>query len=99
MWTTDIKVELPVFLTESGLGNLPPMTVMQVFEETVKHSSKEEALFVEKDGAWISWTWNHFHKEVLYFAKALINIGIKSYETVNILAFNSPEWYAAFIGK
>ena len=71
---------------------------MELFEQTVNEAKDEEALFVERDGKWMSWTWNHFHKETIYFAKALINLGIPSYKCVNILAFNSPEWFAAFLG-
>jgi len=86
-------------MTSSGFGNLKPQTVMELFEKTVSDAEQEEALFVERDGKWISWTWHRFHKEATYFAKALINAGISTYKCVNILAFNSPEWYAAFIGK
>jgi long-chain-fatty-acid--CoA ligase ACSBG len=55
-------------------------------------------MFIERGGKWISWTWNHYQKEVMGFAKALINLGIESYKTVNILGFNAPEWLAAYMG-
>ena len=71
---------------------------MELFEESCKEFPKDEAFFFEKNGQWESWTWNHYHKEVLSFAKALINIGVQPYNSVNILGFNSPEWFAAFIG-
>lgn len=71
---------------------------MDLFEECVKEFPKDEAFFFERDGQWQSWTWNHYHKEVLNFAKAIINIGIEPYKCVNILGFNSPEWFTAFIG-
>jgi long-chain-fatty-acid--CoA ligase ACSBG len=74
------------------------MTIMDIFERRVKESPKEEALFIERNGQWTSWTWNHYHKEVVAFSKALINIGIEPYKTVNILGFNSPEWFTAFMG-
>lgn len=99
IWTTDITCELPIFLNKNGAGNINPITVMEMFEQTVNEAKDEDALFVERDGKWISWTWNQFHKETIYFAKALINLGIKSYKCVNILAFNSPEWFASFLGK
>jgi len=72
---------------------------MELFEQSVSEAENEQALFVERDGKWISWTWKEFHKETIYFAKALINLGIQSYKCVNILAFNSPEWFATFIGN
>jgi long-chain-fatty-acid--CoA ligase ACSBG len=98
LWTTDIRTELPIFLTKEGLGSLPPITVIEMFENSIKEVLKEEALFVERGGKWVSWTWNHFQKEVNSFAKALISIGIEPYKTVNILGFNSPEWLTAFMG-
>ena len=80
-------------------GMLSPVMVMEMFENAVKESPKDEALFVERGGNWISWTWNHYQKEVIAFAKALINLGIEPYKTVNILGFNSPEWFAAYFGS
>lgn len=98
IYTSDIKVELPIFMSDSGPSSLKPMTVMELFEQSVKENLKEEALFYEKDGAWQSWTWNHYNKEVMFFAKALINVGVEPYRTVNILGHNSPQWFTAFIG-
>jgi long-chain-fatty-acid--CoA ligase ACSBG len=98
IYTTDIKVELPVFLSEQGNASIKPMTMMEVFEKTVKDHLKEEALFFERNNTWASWTWNHYNKEVMFFAKALINVGVDPYKSVNILGHNSPEWLAAFIG-
>ena len=98
LWTTDISKELPVFLTKDPYGSIAPLTMMDIFEEAVKESPKDEALFIERKGKWVSWTWNHYHKEVTNFAKALINIGVEPYKTVNILGHNSPEWFAAFMG-
>lgn len=98
LWTTDIKTELPILLSKTESGSLNPQTMMELFEECAKDYPKEEAFFYEKEGQWQSWTWNHYHKEVLNFAKALINIGVDAYKCVNILGFNSPEWFTAFIG-
>jgi long-chain-fatty-acid--CoA ligase ACSBG len=79
-------------------SSLPPATIMEMFEETCNRNPKDDALYFERGGQWQSWTWNHYHKEVINFAKALINIGVEPYKTVNILACNSPEWFVSFIG-
>lgn len=79
-------------------GSYNPITMMDMFEDAVKENPKEEALFFEKKGKWQSWTWNHYHKEVISFAKALINIGVEPYKAVNILGWNGPEWFTSFIG-
>lgn len=99
VWTTEIEKELPIFVNKKDPNSsLPPTTFMEVFEDACKKNPKDEALYFERGGQWQSWTWNHYHKEVLNFAKALINIGVEPYRTVNILAFNSPEWFVSFIG-
>ncbi len=85
-------------MTEQGNGSIKPMTLMEIFDKTVKENLKEEALFFERNGTWQSWTWNHYNKEAMFFAKGLINIGVEPYKTVNILGHNSPEWFASFIG-
>jgi hypothetical protein len=49
-------------------GKIPPYTIMDLFERSVKESPKVKALFIERNGQWISWTWNHYHKEIVAFA-------------------------------
>ncbi len=85
-------------MTNTGFGNFKPITIMEMWEQTLYEADQEEALFVERDGKWVSWSWHHYYKEAQHFAKALINLGIPSYKCVNILAFNSPEWFASFMG-
>lgn len=98
LWTTEIKRELPVFLGRETENSMRPMTVMEMFEEAVQSEKDNKALFIEREGQWINFTWNQFHKFVINFAKAAISIGVEPYQTVNILGFNAPEWYFAFIG-
>ena len=69
-----------------------------MFEECLKENKDQEFLFVERKGKWISWTWEYFATQINYFAKAVISIGVEPYQTVNILGFNSPEWFTAFMG-
>src|SRR4051812_38579429 len=47
LWTSDIRKELPIFLSESGNGSIKPMTMMELFDGIVNQMGKEEALFVE----------------------------------------------------
>jgi long-chain-fatty-acid--CoA ligase ACSBG len=85
-------------MSESGITGLKPITMMELFENAVKEMDREEALFYEKDGKYVSLTWHQYHKSVIYFAKALLSIGVEPFTTVNILGYNSPEWFSAFIG-
>ena len=85
-------------MSESGISSEKSITVMEMFESTVNEVPDEEALFYEKEGKFTGISWNQYHKYVIYFAKALISVGIKPFQTINILGFNSPEWFIAYIG-
>jgi len=98
LWTTDIHKELPIFLGKENESSSKPITVIDLFEEAVNQEKDNKAMYVERDGQWINFTWNQFHKYAVNFAKAVISIGVEAYQTVNILGFNSPEWFFAFIG-
>lgn len=98
LWTTDIKQELPIFLGKDEFNSMKPITVIENFETAVKEERDNPALHQEVNGKWISYTWNQFHKYAVNFAKAAISIGVEPYQTVNILGFNSPEWFFSFIG-
>jgi long-chain-fatty-acid--CoA ligase ACSBG len=98
IWTTDIKTELPIFLTKEGNGSIPPQTMFDIFEKTVRENANKPSLHIERGGKWVSWTWQQFYNETIAFAKALIVAGVHTYKTVNILATNAPEWVFSFLG-
>jgi len=99
LWTCDIEKELPIFMSKKDPNSsIPPATIMEIFDEACLINPKDNALHFERGGQWQSWTWSHYHKQVINFAKALINIGVEPYKTVNILANNCPEWFVSFIG-
>jgi long-chain-fatty-acid--CoA ligase ACSBG len=41
------------------------------------------------------WTWKQYYADCESFAKSLVKLGHKPYDVVNILGFNSPEWFIA----
>ena len=73
--------------------------MIEFFENTIREGGEEEALFIEKDEKLVGFTWNNYLKYSKNFAKALISVGIEPYKTVNIIGFNSPEWFYAFMGS
>ena len=98
LWTTDIKVELPILMSKDGNGSLPPMTIMEMFDKVCRERSSKEVLFIERGGKWVSWTWTQYYQESINFAKGLIAMNIPAFKTVNILGSNAPEWLFTFIG-
>lgn len=98
IWTTDIKQELPIFLGNEDPNSSRPITVMEMFEQAVKEEKDNKAFFIEREGQWISFSWNQYYKYATQFAKAVVSIGVEAYQTVNILGYNAPEWMFSFIG-
>jgi len=47
---------------------------------------------------WKFWTYNEYWAESTMFAKSLVQMGVKNHNIVNILGFNSPEWFIAANG-
>jgi long-chain-fatty-acid--CoA ligase ACSBG len=48
-----------------------------------------------QNGQWKTWTWQQFKDGVDSFAKALLHVGCSKFDIVNIIGFNSPEWFMA----
>mmetsp|Transcript_104111 Transcript_104111/g.222427 ORF Transcript_104111/g.222427 Transcript_104111/m.222427 type:complete len:636 (+) Transcript_104111:64-1971(+) len=47
---------------------------------------------------WSTWTMQEYHMQVRRVGKALIAHGFERFDTVNIIAFNAPEWFFAACG-
>ena len=45
-----------------------------------------------------TWTWTQLAHDVSTFSKACMKVGAEQRAGVNILGFNSPEWYIAYLG-
>jgi len=86
----------------------PTMTVMELFIKAAKRRPNKIAMRTEampplKKGEsappalpldqWTSWTWKKYHEEVRLAARALMKLGMKQFDSVNIFGFNSPEWF------
>lgn len=110
IWTTDPSVALEPRLTDSEYGNREPTTVVAVMKDTVakfgsdpafskefpKESKTEDGDEVEME--WISTSWQEYYDQSCAFAKSLISIGFEPHRSVNIIGFNSPEWFVADLG-
>jgi long-chain-fatty-acid--CoA ligase ACSBG len=56
------------------------------------------ALAVKRAGKWIFWHYKDFYSQAMYFARAMVSMGITPRSCINIIGFNSPEWVLAFVG-
>ena len=97
-WATDVNAELPIKIRKEGPGSEKPTTIPEYFTQQVKASAARNALFVERDGKILQWTWQQYYDDVMKFAKALVKLQVNQRSTVAIMGFNSPEWVFAFMG-
>jgi len=89
-----------------------PRTVIELFALAAKKRGDKIALRTEgfkvapKKGEtippalplsqWKTWTWKQYYDDSRSIAKALMEIGMKQHDSVNVFGFNSTEW---FIGQ
>lgn len=96
-WKVDVDAELSTKFAERGVASLPPTTVMAVFKEAVYRMGDKPAFKAEVNNQWKTWSFNQYYEEVTCAARALIHLGMKPYESVNVIGFNSPEWFISTI--
>eukprot|EP01035_Chromulina_nebulosa_P020864 gene20864-27042_t len=103
-WTTEPSGYVEPVIGESGAASFPARTVIETFYSTVQKHGDRNALAVKipVDGKtpkdWKFWTWNQYWNDCRLFAKSLVHLNVSSFRVINILGFNSPEWFIANTG-
>nr|XP_033812589.1 long-chain-fatty-acid--CoA ligase ACSBG2 isoform X2 [Geotrypetes seraphini] len=85
-------------MEESGMAKLPPITIHQLFLETVQKYGDYVALASKQGDQWIKLTYKQYYAECQKAAKGFLKLGLERYHGVVILGFNSPEWFIADVG-
>uniref|UniRef100_A0A8C5HT89 long-chain-fatty-acid--CoA ligase n=1 Tax=Gouania willdenowi TaxID=441366 RepID=A0A8C5HT89_GOUWI len=98
LWSTDRDQAVKLRIEGSGPGSETPITVHQMFLETVEKSGDHTALVFKKDGQQVTVTWRQYYEQCRAAAKSFLKLGLERYRGVAILGFNSPEWFYADIG-
>ena len=78
-----------------------PRTTMQVLDEAVEKWGDRPALswkVTKADEEFTSWTWAEYAEQVRAFGKSCIAVGMAPFKSVNIMGFNSKEWFVADVG-
>lgn len=47
---------------------------------------------------WKFWTYKEYYNDCRKFAKSLEHLNVGCFKIVNVLGFNSPEWFIASVG-
>jgi len=98
----------------ASAATTPSTTLIEMFEKAVKKGGSKIAMRTEGEGPlkkgqqpppakpleeWKAWTWAQYQADARAVAKALVKLGAEQHDAVNILGFNSPEWFLAFMGS
>ncbi|XP_075060767.1 long-chain-fatty-acid--CoA ligase ACSBG2 isoform X2 [Mixophyes fleayi] len=98
LMTTQRDGAVQLRMEESGVASLPPVTIHQLFEETVKNYGEYTALASKHGDQWEKITYRQYYEQCRIAAKGFIKLGLERYHGVGILGFNSTEWFIADIG-
>ena len=105
-WVTEPSGYLEPKLDVSGEGAAEPKTAIEVFRHAVARHGDRPALALKRAPAggkppkdWQIWTWKDYWLDSRKFAKALHSLKVDKFGIVNILGFNSPEWFVANMGS
>lgn len=93
LWTTQRDAAVKLRTETEGPLSETPVSVVTVFQRTVKRFPKHAALCQKVDGQWKNWTYDEYYRDVRQVARAFIKLGLEAYHGVGIIGFNSPEWF------
>ncbi|XP_030647881.1 long-chain-fatty-acid--CoA ligase ACSBG2 [Chanos chanos] len=98
LWCTARDKAVKLRISESGPGSEPPITIHQMFQQTVDKFGDHPALRWKINGSWTALTYREYYQQCRAAAKSFLKLGLERFHGVGILGFNSPEWFIADIG-
>ncbi|XP_023261849.1 long-chain-fatty-acid--CoA ligase ACSBG2-like [Seriola lalandi dorsalis] len=98
LWSTSRDEAVRLRMEGSGKASETPMTIHQMFLQTVDSSGDIPALVSKKEGQWETLTWRQYYEHCRAAAKSFLKLGLERYHGVGILGFNSPEWFISDVG-
>lgn len=94
--TSDPKEAVKIRLGESGIDSTTPLTIPQVFLDTVAKYGKNTALVSAEKKVY---TYNEYFKLCCDAAKSFIHLGLGAHECVSIIGFNAAPWNITAMGS
>lgn len=74
LWTTQRDSAVQLRMEESGVASLPPLTIHQMFEETVQKYGDYVALASKEGDQWIKLTYKQYYEQCRLAAKGFIKV-------------------------
>jgi len=91
--------EIPVKRSRTGIAATPAVTIVEVFQSAVEKNGHKMSWRREKpDGTWETCTWVKHYRNCRQSAKALMALGLNQHDSINIIGFNSWQWFTANLG-
>ena len=75
-WTADMDYELPIKIKSFGPGSEAPRTVAQAFYDISEKQGEKPALWIERNGKVLCWSWKQYQADAFAFAKAMHALGL-----------------------
>ncbi|KAK9522257.1 hypothetical protein VZT92_018734 [Zoarces viviparus] len=98
LWSTSRHKAVRLRMEGSGPASETPITVHQLFLDTVEAYGDHPALASKQEGQWVTLTWRQYYEQCRAAAKSFLKLGLERYHGVGILGFNSPEWFISDVG-
>eukprot|EP00117_Sycon_ciliatum_P028595 scpid46201/ scgid22946/ Long-chain-fatty-acid--CoA ligase ACSBG2; Acyl-CoA synthetase bubblegum family member 2 len=90
---TEIDGCVPIKVGEKGIEAAEPITIHQVFKNTVSLHGDQPALVEYKGDEKHVITYQQYYDQCRCAAKSLMHFGVKQGVAVSIIGFNSSEWF------
>ena len=97
-WLCEPNEEVRIKVGKEGLSALPPRTIPDLFKESCAKFGSNKMLNVKREGKWESISTLQLYEQSMRVAKSLVAVGVKRFEGVSIMGFNSPEWMMSDLG-
>ncbi|KAG5188597.1 long chain acyl-CoA synthetase [Tribonema minus] len=100
-WVTEPDEVIPIRMGAEGVAARPSRTMCEVFKSALANFGTHPALKYQAEGIegpWSTLTWTDYYNESVKFAKTLMSLGFAPHRCVNIIGFNSVEWFVAEMG-
>ena len=94
-WKSNEAVKLRM-----GQGSLKdkPISVVTMFNNTIRSFPNATAMAVKRGGKWQKWNYKQYLSDVRTAAKGFIQLGLEPYHGLGIIGFNAPEWFISALG-
>ncbi|XP_044294935.1 long-chain-fatty-acid--CoA ligase ACSBG1 isoform X1 [Varanus komodoensis] len=96
LWTTASNGLVKLRMDTTCLQT--PVTVHQMFQESLEKYASLEAMASKKDGKWEKISFSEYYQLSRKAAKSFLKLGLERLHSVAILGFNSAEWFISAVG-